>query len=302
MSAPGFAINHEVIDTPPRPSATVLLLRDGRDGLEVLMQRRHEDSDVLAGAYVFPGGKVDREDSDADMLARLDAAPDALQALLGDPTLAPGAAAACYVAAARETFEEAGVLLAHRADGAAIDGATAREAMRLSREGRAFIEVLEALDLVIATRALTAWSRWVTPRVPSLARKRFDSRFFLARQPHDQEAVHDDREATDTLWVAPRRALELFCEGGILLAPPQLMSLHELSAHAGVDRALDPAVRRWPRRIDPHPFEHEGTRAVAYPGDALHAEREAVMPGPTRLIFRAGRFEPFGGPAGLLGG
>lgn len=301
MSTPGFTINHEVVETPPRPAATVLLLRDASEGLEVLMQRRHEDSDVLGGAYVFPGGKIDREDGDDDMLARLDVPADALHAQLGDPALDARAAAACYVAAARETFEEAGVLLAARADGRPVDGPLAAEAMRLAREGRAFIETLEALDLTLRLSELLAWSRWVTPRMPSLQRKRFDSRFFLARLPEGQVAAHDNHEATDSLWVSPKRALALYRAREIMLAPPQLMSLIELAAQSGVDAALDPASRVWPRRVDPSPFEHEGTRAVAYPGDPLHADPVRAMPGPTRLVFRQGRFEPFEGVDSLPG-
>lgn len=301
MSAPGFRINHEVVDTPPRPAATVLLLREAPEGLEVLMQRRHEDSDVLGGAYVFPGGKVDREDGDEDILARTDVAADVLHAALGDPALDARAAAACYVAAARETFEEAGVLLASRADGRPVDGASAAEAMCLAREGRAFIETLEALDLTLTLSGLLAWSRWVTPRMPSLQRKRFDSRFFLARLPEGQVAVHDNHEATDSLWVSPKRALALYRAREIMLAPPQLMSLIELAAQPGVEQALRPGSRMWPRRVDPHPFEHEGARAVAYPGDPLHADSRRAMPGPTRLVFRQGRFEPFEGVDGLPG-
>jgi 8-oxo-dGTP pyrophosphatase MutT (NUDIX family) len=295
MSTPGFTVNHEVITTPPRPSATVLLLRDGAEGLEILMQRRSDEADVMGGAYVFPGGKVDREDSDDDMLGRLDVDGAALHALLGDPEIDERAAAACFVAAGREMFEEAGVLLARGRDGRAADAATAEAAMRRSREGVSFIEVLEEMDLHLMVSRLMPWSRWVTPKMPSLARKRFDSRFFLARAPGDQIARHDNHEATDSVWLSPRTALERYRAREILLAPPQFMSLYELATHPTVDAAMAPGAARWPRRIDPHPFEHDGTRAVAYPGDALHGQPEQVMPGPTRLVFRDGRFEPFGG-------
>lgn len=295
MSTSAFKINHDVVDTPPRPSATVLLLRDAPGGFEILMQRRSDASDVLGGAYVFPGGKVDREDGDDDMLSRIDCPGHALHGALGDPALDARAAAACYVAAGRETFEEAGVLLAVLPDGSPAPAHHAEAATALSRQGYAFIEVLAALDLRLRVSALVPWSRWITPRMPSLTRKRFDSRFFLARAPADQVARHDNHEATDSVWMSPRAALARFRAGGIMLAPPQLMSLIELAAHGSVEAAMRPAATIWPRRIDPRPFEHEGTRAVAYPGDPLHDHPEQVMPGPTRLIFRAGRFEPFEG-------
>lgn len=92
----------------PIPSATVLLLRDGPDGLEVFMLERHGLSDVLGGAYVFPGGKMDR--GDADLVRLLDRAPEDLHEALGEQDLSPVQAGAVYVTAMRETFEEAGVL------------------------------------------------------------------------------------------------------------------------------------------------------------------------------------------------
>ena len=91
-------LNHDIIDTPPRDAASVVMLRDGAQGLEVLLMRRHTDSAVLGGAYVFPGGKVDAADAGADTLARLDRAPAELHARLGEPALSPEQAAAFYVA------------------------------------------------------------------------------------------------------------------------------------------------------------------------------------------------------------
>lgn len=295
MSIPNFKINHDVVETPPRPSATVLLLRDAEPGFEILMQRRSDESDTFGGAYVFPGGKVDRGDGDDDMLARIDVGDAALHGALADPDLDARAAAACYVAAARETFEEAGVLLATLPDGRRAGAADAEAAYQRLREGYSFIEVLEHFDLRLAVSALFPWSRWITPKVPTLSRKRFDSRFFLARAPADQVARHDNHESTDAVWMRPRDAVARYQAGEIFLAAAQLMSLIELAGHASAEAALAASGARWPRRIDPLPFEHEGARAVAYPGDPLHGNPVQAMPGPTRLIFRKGRFEPFEG-------
>ncbi len=316
MSTSNFEINHTEVTTPPRPSSTVLLLRDsandsggsggngGNGGgggsssssstIEVLMQRRHEKNDVLAGAYVFPGGKVDRADGEIDMLSRLDVSAAQLHARMGDSGLDERGAAVYFAAACREIFEEAGLLLATRADGTPADGALADEAMRWLREGLSFAELLERFDLTMSASSLVLWSRWVTPRVPSLTTKRFDVRFFLARMPAGQTAIHDNHEAVDSLWIAPRIALERFRSGEMKLAPPQIMSMVELARHATVDAAMHADAIHWPRLIEPMPFEHEGTRAVAYPGDPLHTNPQRVMPGPTRLIFRDGRFVPFG--------
>src|SRR5688572_26800911 len=109
-------IHTERSDSPVRAAATVVMLRDGDDGLEVFLLKRHGLSDVLGGAYVFPGGKVDLEDAHLDFDARLDAAPAALHSALGEPALDETAGAVLYVAALREAFEETGVLFAQGVD------------------------------------------------------------------------------------------------------------------------------------------------------------------------------------------
>ena len=298
MSASGLKINHTEITTPPRPSSTVLLLRDGADGtggLEVLMQRRHEKNDVLAGAYVFPGGKVDRADGEIDMLSRLDLSAAQMHARMADGELDEPGAAVYFAAACREIFEEAGLLLATHADGAPAAAKVAEDAMQWLRQGLSFAEVLERFDLTMRASSLVPWSRWITPRVPTVTTKRFDVRFFLARAPEGQTAIHDNHEATESVWLAPRVALERYRSREMTLVAPQIMSLAELARHATVDAAMHADAMNWPRLIDPQPFDIEGTRAVAYPGDPLHTNPQRVMPGPTRLIFREGRLVPFGG-------
>ena len=298
--AKGFTLNTGIVDTPPRPSSTVLLLRDGADGLEILMQRRHEKNDVLANAYVFPGGKVDQADGGIDMLSRLDLSAAAIHARMADPALDEPGAAVYFAAACREIFEEAGLLLAQRADGTTATAADAESAMHWLRQGLSFAEVLERFDFTMQASALVPWTRWITPRQPTVMNKRFDVRFFLARTPAGQTAVHDNHEAVESVWLSPRAALQRCEQREMMLAAPQLMSMIELAAYPTVDAAMAPAVINWPRLIEPHPFEHEGLRAVAYPGDALHSNPQRAMPGPTRLLFRDGRFEPFGAFSDLL--
>src|SRR3954467_523719 len=103
-------IHTEHNDSPVRAAASVVMLRDGAQGLEVFLLKRHGLSDVLGGAYVFPGGKVDSDDAHPDVLALLDRAPSQLKATLNEPGLAEADAAALFVAAMRESFEESGVL------------------------------------------------------------------------------------------------------------------------------------------------------------------------------------------------
>jgi 8-oxo-dGTP pyrophosphatase MutT (NUDIX family) len=282
-------------DSPLRSAATVVMLRDGPRGLEVFLVKRHGLSDVLGGAYVFPGGKVDLEDANLDMLAHLDAPAAALHAALGEPGLDELAAAVLHVAALREAFEETGVLYAQ-----GVDAAGARQARQLLREGRAFDEMLALMQLRLAASRLQPWSRWITPAVGGVMRKRFDTRFFIAAVPAGQEPRHDDHEATESAWLAPREALRRYWDGLIELAPPQIMSLAHLAGHASVASALRQARGRLPPVILPEPFEHEGGRVICYPGDERHTVRERALPGPTRLFYRNRRFEPAGGFEGLF--
>lgn len=276
------------LDMPALPSASVVMLRDGATGLEVFLLERHGLSDVLGGAYVFPGGKVDRED--VALNGQLDVDPARLQAGLGEPGLQPEQAAALYVAAIREAFEETGVLYAQ------ADPATAQSAWGSLREGLRFPEVAESLRLRLHASELAPWSRWVTPRIGGVVRKRFDTRFFVAAVPAGQQPVHDDHEAVASVWLAPRAALEQYWAGQIELAPPQIMSLAHLSRSGCVRDVLAEARSRMPPTVQPEPLQtDDGLRVICYPGDEHHSVRDRALPGPTRLCWRNKRFEPEGG-------
>ena len=106
-------LNHQEIKTPPRDAASVLMLRDGAQGLEIFMLQRHSNSAVLGGAYVFPGGKLDAADAELDPARHLDQPRDLLHRQLAEPALEEARACGLYVAALREAFEESGILFAH---------------------------------------------------------------------------------------------------------------------------------------------------------------------------------------------
>ena len=289
-----IAINSEEVLTPPVPSATVRVVRDGPAGLEVLLVRRHGNSGVLGGVHVFPGGKLDAADRLVDPAA-LDRPAAACLESLGEPGLGLDTAVGLHVAALRETFEECGLLLG-LADGAAhLQPVRARTAA-----GAAFAAVLHDLGLPLNTACVQPWSRWVTPRVPSVTNKRFDTRFFVAVAPEGQSVEHCAREATEAVWLSPRVALERYWAGEIDLAPPQIMSLSQLHRCAGVAEVMAAARSRPPVLIEPEPFDEGGCRVICYPGDPAHRVSERVWPGPTRLMHRNHRFEPEGGLAALL--
>ena len=274
----------------PRAAATVVLLRDSTAGPEVLLLRRNAQASNMAGVYVFPGGKLDADDATREADTPLDQPPATLHANLNEPDTHSATAAGLYVAALREALEECGLLLAEPLGGTSAVNATRARAML--REGQPFAQVLGALQLRLQTRQLAPWSRWVTPLAPTMGTRRFDTRFFVAQAPADQTALHDNEETTDSVWLAPRAALEQYRDGRIDLAPPQIMSLAHLARHASVASVLDAARRQPPPLILPEPFDHEGVRVLCYPGDAMHPVRERALPGPTRLHYHARRFTP----------
>jgi 8-oxo-dGTP pyrophosphatase MutT (NUDIX family) len=288
-------ISSEIIFTPPRDAATVIILRDSPAGLEVFLVKRHGLSDVLGGAYVFPGGKLDDSDLQLAGMAHLDQDTHVLHGALAEPDLTMDLARGLYVAALREAFEECGVLFAH--------DATHQHSLQLAAQisaGQSFNKVLAHLQLRLQTQALQPWSRWITPHMPSISSKRFDTRFFVAALPADQVASHDNVETTESVWLPPRVALEQYWDKQIALAPPQIMTLAHLSRYPNVVSALHAARSNPPPTIAPEPFDVQGERVLCYPGDPRHSVSTRAMPGPTRLCYRNKRFEPDGGFAALF--
>ncbi len=219
MTAPTEA---EVI--VPRDAATVMLVRDDPD-LRVFMLRRNFDSVWIAGASVFPGGAIDDDDRDPAWEARTRGVDDpAASSALG---LDRGGLA-FFVGAIRETFEEAGVLLAHAADGVAADGrhahlVDARDALNAGVTD--FAEFVAAHDLVLATDELHVFSHWVTP--PGSPR-RYDTWFFVAAAPPGTYE-HDNLELIDSAWVRPADALAAADRGEVDLIFPTRKSLESLA-------------------------------------------------------------------------
>jgi 8-oxo-dGTP pyrophosphatase MutT (NUDIX family) len=254
----------------PRPAASVVMLRDGSDGLEVLMLKRHGLSEVHGGAFVFPGGKVDAEDAVLQGQGHLDAPAQLLHRRLGEAGVDEATAAGFFVAAIRETFEESGLLLAHD-----LSPQAAAEAAACLREGVGFNAMLATLRLRLQCDALVPWSRWITP--PDSPNKRFDTRFFAVRAPAGGEARHDGRETTETVWLRPRPALQSYWDGAMQLAPPQIMTLAHLARYDNVDQALTEARGRPPALIEPHIKFEAGMRIMCYPGDAEHPVAARAM-------------------------
>ena len=203
-----------------RTAASLLLLRDGATGLEVLMLRRAErDGDLRSGAAVFPGGVLDGRDRQAHAFT-LGPDDDAASAQLG---VAAGGLD-YLVAAVRETFEEVGLLLA---DGAVDTTALAPWRAQLQAGTAGAADLCRATGLRLDLRGLIYCSHWLTP--PGLP-KRFDTRFFMALAPADQVAQADLGEALELMWLSPAEALAP--ERGLKLLPVTRRTLEQLGRHA----------------------------------------------------------------------
>jgi 8-oxo-dGTP pyrophosphatase MutT (NUDIX family) len=258
--------------TDPIDATTVLLLRSGQDDrVEVFLLERHIQSDFAGGAYAFPGGKVDQADLEMDP-ARLAAFDPRWGARLGARSHAH--AVGLLVAGVRETFEEAGPLLAHRADGTPVTGddlvsPSFRDARtRLAARGQPWDwrPWLEAEDLVLDLDALVPFAWWTTPHG---MHRRFDTRFVAAAVPASQQDAlgHDDVETTDSRWMAPADALDAAARGQAMIIFPTRRILHALSEHDRVDDALT-AGRQGAvdlRRILPSLVVRDGQIRVRHP-------------------------------------
>ena len=206
----------------PRPAATVILLRDAPGGPEVMLLQRTQSAVFLGGAYVFPGGAIDTADADPRIQKRC------LGTVSADPPLP------YRIAAIRECFEEAGILMACARDGAPLDAARAESLMTWRH--KPFVELLEREDLYLPVDALAYYAHWIT--APGRSR-RFDTRFFLAVAPDGQTGSHDANETVHHLWIRPAEALERGAKNEIELVFATQQTLHDLKQHPAARAAFE---------------------------------------------------------------
>lgn len=242
---PGFA---DTVDDPPaepvepRPAATVVLLRDGADGPETLLMRRHRASGFVPGAWVFPGGRVDPADGEP-------ALRDRCRGL--DPEPVPDAA--FWMAAFREAFEETGVLLARTDGGAwAADAGSDPEVEAVRRALMAdevtLGDVIDRLGVTLDARPMVHAAHWVTPVVEA---RRYDTHFFAAVIPDGREARPDPREMTEAAWLTPVAALDRFQAGALRMVFPTVKTLEALADHRSADEVVEALRARTVERILP---------------------------------------------------
>jgi 8-oxo-dGTP pyrophosphatase MutT (NUDIX family) len=215
---------------PPAPvtptlASTLLLLRNGTDGVEVLLMRRHKNINFAGGAFVFPGGKLDPADFALAQKLRAGGASD-----LAEEDLA------FRLAVIRETFEESGLLLArHRATGKQVDAADHRRIEAAHREIADWQAMLDHEALVPAVDLLVPLNRWITPaQVP----RRFDTMFYVAAAPDLQVERHDGSEMMESVWMSPATAIARHEASSEEILFPTIMQIRRLRGAANVTEAL----------------------------------------------------------------
>lgn len=252
----------------PLPAATILMLRDGPDGLEVFMVVRHHQIDFASGALVFPGGKADPQDFDPALQERLEGADP-------DPDMR-----AIQASAIREAFEECGILLAREEDAAGPVGATRLAALEPYRQslhdGSVSIhEFLTRERLVLTCTELVHFAHWVTP---AMMPKRFDTHFFLAVAPADHLAVHDGHESVDSVWIRPAEVLEQAKRGERTVIFPTLRNVEKLAEFGSVSEALEATRAGAVVRVEPWTERRADGTYLCIPPDAGYAVSEERMP------------------------
>ena len=251
----------------PVPAATIMMLRDGPQGLEVFMVVRHHQIDFASGALVFPGGKADEQDFDPALVPFLEG------------TDANADMRAIQVSAIREAFEECGILLARpRGDAGLVSGARLAELEPYRRSLHSgevgMLEFLQKEKLTLACTELVHFAHWVTP---PMMPKRFDTHFFLTAAPADHLAVHDGHESVDSVWIRPADVLDQAARGERTVIFPTLRNVEKLAAFATVQEAMSAIASSNVVRVEPWTERREDGTWLCIPREAGHAVCEELM-------------------------
>jgi len=274
--------------TPPKDAATVVLVRDGANGVEIFCVERSKQSRFLGGAIVFPGGKLDASDAEGawNALATPPRAPR--------PSKVPFAndeahLRALAIAACRETLEEAAML--HVCGGSVSQDELFALRAELAEDPTALRAFLARRSLRLDLDALHPLARWVTPEAES---RRYDARFFVAVAPAGLSGAHDEHETMASFWATPGEVLRRWEAGEVQVAPPTHRTIALLSTCATTTDVLALAAQSCLDPICPRLVQQtEGssvTMALTLPGDPEHEVAETRVPGPSRYVLRGDRW------------
>ncbi|MGW2642880.1 NUDIX hydrolase [Streptomyces sp. NPDC001348] len=261
----------------PRRAATVMLLKNAGTGPTVHMLRRRASMAFAGGAYAYPGGGVDPRDDDRDVRW---AGPT--RAWWADRLGVEEAGAQAIVCAAvRETFEEAGVLLAGPTPGTVVGDTTGAdwEADRAALVARelSFAELLDRRGLVLRSDLLGAWARWITPEFEA---RRYDTWFFVAALPEGQRTRNASTEADRTVWIRPGDAAARYDKGELLMMPPTIATLRELSPYGSSAEALAAAPARDLTPVLARARLADGEIVLSWPGHDEFTKHVPTVPTP----------------------
>ena len=287
----------------PKSAATVILIRESSSEFQVFLLRRSGRSGFFPSTYVFPGGTVDSEDLNTELWSEHgDMDPGAISRSLGGE-LSTEKAIAYGVTAIRETFEEAGVLLAvkNEDDGSHQNGFRDRR-MNGGLDKDWLHELVVSEGWTLAFSRLARWAHWITPE---LMAHRFDTRFFLAFVPQDQECTPDSRETTHGVWVSPAQGLAANLEGQIPLSPPAVVTLQELSQYRHIkDLEKEARSRLWGEARLPRLIPLPEGSVILQPWDPMYhleceldprtLEKSVLAPGEpfSRVWYHNGVWKP----------
>jgi 8-oxo-dGTP pyrophosphatase MutT (NUDIX family) len=296
----------------PKKAATVILLREGKPGgFEIFLLKRHEKSSFMGGNFVYPGGRVDRDDGSYETCSLCSGVTSERAFQTFGKTLPPDECLAHWVAGIRELFEEAGVLLAYDQQGKSLHltNPTDRERFLsyrdLLHEGKMSIcQLAQEEKLLFALDQLHYYAHWITPEAQS---QRFDTRFFLAFHPAGQEASHDQTETTIGVWLSPREALEKNSGGEVALSPPTLKTLEDLSRFKKMDEVFASLKTKLIRPILPVLTKAMDETLILFPWDPEydifkkgetpkqtdHGRPSRPEDNTTRVILRKGLWMPY---------
>jgi 8-oxo-dGTP pyrophosphatase MutT (NUDIX family) len=249
---------------PPKRAATVMLLKDTATGTPAVhMLRRRASMAFAGGAYAYPGGGVDPRDDDHHVRWAGPTRAWWAQRLGVDES----SAQAIVCAAVRETYEEAGVLLAGPTPDSVVGDTTGAdwEADRAALVARdlSFAEFLDRRGLVLRSDLLGAWTRWITPEFES---RRYDTWFFVAALPEGQRTRNASTEADRTVWIRPQEAAESYDKGELLMMPPTIATLRQLAPCATAAEALAAASARDMTPVIARARLEDGEIVLSWPG------------------------------------
>ena len=290
--------------TVPVTAATIIIIRQQREELQIYLLKRHLRSSFMAGKYVFPGGIVESTDKRVSVWREyVDLDLEEITWQLGGD-LSGAEVLPFAVAAIRETYEETGALLADTSSSPEdILEDIGKQRLRKGMPKGWFLKQARSSSWVLSVSALSRWSRWITPKQ---MHKRYDTRFFLVVLPHGQTCRPDNRETIDGIWMNPVKALSENIAGDIPLSPPTLIVLHELMAYSSTDELLALTMdRAWGSALLPRLVSSKDATVIIEPWDAHYHKsnirfdpselKNALLPVGepfSRLWYKAGRWRP----------